>query len=133
MVTLSSGCATVGHAIHELGHALGLWHEHSRPDRNEYIRVNYNNIKETEQDNFGILDESKFSLVPDVGYDIESIMHYGEYAFHRNRRKTIELREDAPVEDCINRLRLGQRIQLSYKDKLRLNKLYSCERKSKKN
>ncbi|WP_442267647.1 M12 family metallopeptidase [Tenacibaculum sp. ZS6-P6] len=33
---------TIGIAIHELGHALGLIHEHQRPDRDNYIYVDRN-------------------------------------------------------------------------------------------
>lgn len=30
--------------MHELMHTLGFWHEHTRPDRDDYIHVYENNI-----------------------------------------------------------------------------------------
>ena len=132
LVTMSDYCFSFGHAVHVIGHTIGLWDEHSRPDRDNYIDVLYDNIIETETDKFGKLCDEKFKLVPDVGYDIESIMHYGPYAYSKNNngppKKTIRLREDAPLDykHCTNLLTMGQRDQLSYLDKLRANRLYSC-------
>ena len=45
-LNLGSGCVGVGIAIHELLHALGFLHEHNRPDRDDYVIVNKENIIE---------------------------------------------------------------------------------------
>jgi hypothetical protein len=34
----------MGDVVHELVHTIGLMHEHQRPDRDEYISLNTNNI-----------------------------------------------------------------------------------------
>nr|CAD2183544.1 unnamed protein product [Meloidogyne enterolobii] len=40
----SAGCLSVGTVIHEIMHALGIWHEMNRFDRNEQLWINYKNI-----------------------------------------------------------------------------------------
>jgi len=39
-------------ATHLLLHTLGLWHEHTRPDRDEYVGVSFANVKAGADDNF---------------------------------------------------------------------------------
>jgi hypothetical protein len=69
---------------HELGHALGFWHEQSRLDRDAYITVNYANIC---QDCCGGNPcDYNFDKRPAGGgeygpYDFDSIMHYSQWAF----------------------------------------------------
>jgi Astacin (Peptidase family M12A) len=65
---------------HEIGHALGLIHEQSRPDRDEYVTINWSNIPDNRKHNFG-----KTGGAQTVGrYDFASIMHYGRFAFAIN-------------------------------------------------
>lgn len=33
-----------GNIVHEIAHALGFFHEHSRPDRDDYVDVLWNNV-----------------------------------------------------------------------------------------
>jgi len=72
--------------VHELGHALGFWHEQGRFDRNDFVRINYGNI-----------DNSPCAPVVGCGfnfehpplsgeygpYDLDSVMHYGQCDFSR--------------------------------------------------
>ncbi|KAH0557747.1 hypothetical protein KQX54_011214 [Cotesia glomerata] len=43
-VYLGENCLTKRTILHELGHIIELHHEHQRPDRDEYVRVNMDNV-----------------------------------------------------------------------------------------
>lgn len=71
--------------IHEILHAAGFYHEHSRPDRDQYISVMWEEIVDGEQSNFEINEGARVY----GAYDFQSIMHYSERAFSKRGQKTI--------------------------------------------
>ena len=88
-LTLSSGCST-GNTIHEIGHAVGLWHEQSRIDRDTYITINYNNIQSGREHNFATYRSQGMDGVElTSALDFGSIMMYGSYSFSSNGKPTM--------------------------------------------
>ena len=67
----------LGTIAHEVGHSIGFFHEQSRPDRDDYVVVNEDNV---EPDVLGNYKKRTPDLVfTNVSYDLKSIMHYGAY------------------------------------------------------
>lgn len=61
---------------HEIGHALGLMHEHQRSDRNTYVTINSANIQAGASGNFTLQSTTNYG-----NYDFDSVMHYDRCAF----------------------------------------------------
>ena len=98
----------LGVIAHEVAHALGFWHEQSRPDRDQYVKVIWENIDKVSiyhlsfslshcqynhpvsfQDSKGQFLKEEPDDVDNAGvpYDYGSIMHYryGERERERDR------------------------------------------------
>ena len=85
-ITLANiSCRTI---VHEFIHALGVYHMHQRSDRDKYVKINWENIKESDKFNFDKLDDALFFDVP---YDAKSMMHYPTIGHtSKNGKATIE-------------------------------------------
>lgn len=70
-LSLGNGCVSNETIIHEFMHAAGIFHEHARNDRDQYIKVNHWNINPAARRQFEAVRHAGFGK-----YDYESIMHY---------------------------------------------------------
>ncbi|XP_069195161.1 zinc metalloproteinase nas-15 [Procambarus clarkii] len=117
-VSLGPGCLYVGIVMHELMHAAGFWHEQSRWDRDNHITINTFNIQAGMEYNFEKYSWERIQSLG-VSYDLGSIMHYGPYAFAKERTKPTIIPRQTGQE-------IGQRRAFSEKDVLKLQLLYNC-------
>ncbi|XP_045601849.1 seminal metalloprotease 1 isoform X2 [Procambarus clarkii] len=108
---------SLGKPIHEMLHALGVFHEQSRADRDEHVTILKHNIIPKYFNNFG--KQSADNTTFPYHYDYNSVMHYGDNFFSYSRYQPTIV---AKVEGVT----LGQRIMLSKLDCLKLNHLYGC-------
>uniref|UniRef100_A0A158R4I3 Metalloendopeptidase n=1 Tax=Syphacia muris TaxID=451379 RepID=A0A158R4I3_9BILA len=124
-ISLGRGCLFHEIVVHELMHSIGFWHEHSRADRDDYIRIRWENILPGMKSQFDKISAALQDLQGER-YDYRSIMHYDSTAFSKNGRNTIET-----VQDGFTSI-IGSAVELSKLDIKKINKLYSCPSKRKK-
>lgn len=104
-----------GSMIHEIGHAIGLFHEHTRADRDNFITVQWDNVIPGKELNFDIYDDNTITFGE---YDYGSIMHYGSNYFSQNGQDTITVPDGVTI---------GQRIALSDRDLDAVAQMYQTD------
>ncbi|CEF68555.1 Astacin-like metalloendopeptidase [Strongyloides ratti] len=117
-VSLAPECIRLGVIAHEVAHALGFWHEQSRPDRDYYVNVRWENIDRESKGQF-LKEQPSDVDTANVPYDYGSIMHYRSKAFARyDDLFTI----NTYITDY--QRTIGQRDQLSFNDIRLMNRIY---------
>ncbi len=140
VINLTNGCINTFSTHHEIAHALGFFHEHTRKDRDAFVTVNWADILGCPADaeeaadcgceagqcgcpadracNFSgnFLTNTARSDVLD--YDYGSMMHYSPFGFSWTGNETLTTLQ--PLNGAI----VGQRFQLSSGDIAKMNVAY---------
>nr|XP_039264579.1 zinc metalloproteinase nas-13-like [Styela clava] len=116
-LNLGPDCDSKGVIIHEFMHALGFFHEHSRPDRDQHVIVNFEKIADNAISNF-----QKEEDIDSLGspYDIGSVMHYFSTIFLKQGETGFTITD-------LNGNRLNtQQAGFAASDIAQINALYNC-------
>ena len=98
-------------------HALGFYHEHQRPDRDQFIRIDWNLIPTDLESLFRKMHSRFLNEGFQTEYDIDSLMHldsYGNGYFPK------------PVTTKLDGTIIEPATKLSDLDVITLNKMYPC-------
>uniref|UniRef100_A0A914SJP6 Metalloendopeptidase n=1 Tax=Parascaris equorum TaxID=6256 RepID=A0A914SJP6_PAREQ len=116
-ISIGYGCTMAGIVAHEIGHALGLYHEQARYDRDSHVRVLTQNIQSGYASQFSKQPQNSI-VTYGIKYDYGSVMHYPPDGFSKNGRDTLE------TLDPNYQSTIGQRNGPSFSDAKKVNFAY---------
>jgi hypothetical protein len=112
---------TIDTVMHELLHAIGLAHEHTRPDRDQYIKVHPENY------GYGNITAYQFQIASNsetygVEYNYKSVMHYDAYSAGNGQPTMTPLKAGVTIDD------LGAGMIWNYEgDWEKVRQIYQCK------
>ena len=119
VIKLSPEC-DYGNTLHEIGHCVGLFHEHNRLNRDRYVEIIFENIEEGKEHNFIRTDILDSDVKDWAGqFNFGSIMMYHPTAFSINGKPTIVRRDGKGYA--------AQRERLTSVDIMGVNYMYKDE------
>ncbi|XP_077495996.1 astacin-like metalloprotease toxin 5 [Amblyomma americanum] len=120
-LSLGTDCLGKSTIAHELLHAAGFFHEHSRSDRDQYLDIFPENVAQGKMRNFDKLQSDENRLL--TAFDTQSVMLYGSTSFARAPGLVTMLTKDG------KRLpEVYQKKGLSASDAHRIRILYKCRK-----
>ena len=110
--------------MHYIGHAVGLWHEHTRVDRDGYIEILFANIKQGKK---GAFMKRKFDEATNFGleYDYGSMMHLSLDAFSKPGEDTMRITNRVLYANQ-GSPKIGIDPNMTKTDRASANMLYAC-------
>nr|XP_018907457.1 PREDICTED: astacin-like metalloprotease toxin 2 [Bemisia tabaci] len=108
--------------MHELGHTLGLFDEVTRPDRDNYVEIFWENIQPEAISAFQKIRRNATNLLGQP-YDYDSIMAYDEVAFSKDPSQLYTIR----AKNGYRMKAAGEKEQISKGDVQKIQELYRCK------